>query len=394
MRLIPKNWTHHHAHRAFHLAMLTHTLLMVGIILSAVCVLSWRAQGVSESVAISAEVEVINDTPAIIESGFSNTFSQPIAPGIVPAPEEVTLDHKEPEVEVIVETNEPEDLAQKESTKLSTIRVPGLGMVPLYHSTAPTFFGRTNIPFAWIYLEIHSVVIKVTTQADAEGYWNWESTEKLDGGLHKMLVTSVDPNNESTRATTRYDFYITVPTELHSAIPQNTPAIGNKGTLFDVFISIPTQFKKIAAGDDVVARIKLVNFGQAGHPVDVGVQYIIEDKDGEVIRQSSETIAVATQISLIKTFVTSSTLPPGTYRFIVRVPSKDIIATAFESFQVMDPEVIPIGNGKLDYTMLFQTLLAMIILFSLISYFEYNKVLALSDRIRRANEFDLASQIK
>lgn len=76
------------------------------------------------------------------------------------------------------------------------------------------------------------------------------------------------------------------------------------------------------------------------------------------------------------------------------MPSKDLIATAFETFEVTDNQVIALGSGRVDYTVIFQALMAMGLLFSLISYFEYNKVVALSDKIRQANEFDLSSNLK
>lgn len=305
MSLIPKNWTHHHKHRVFHMVMLTHTLLMVGIIFCAIGILSWRAHGESGSVAISAEVEVINDAPTVVEPESSGGGYFPALPTTEDPellPEDSTVDNKEPLIDVVVESKELEDIAALKEGKPSTIQVPGIGRVPLYHSTRPTFSGRTNIPFAWIYLEIHSLVIKATTRADAEGYWSWDSTENLEQGPHKIYITSVDPENDSVRATTERAFYITAPSAVSSKIPQNTPDVGNNGTLFDVFVSIPTQFKTIAAGEDIIAKIRLVNFGKAGSPVDVGVQYIIENQDGVVIRQSSETVAVATQISLLKTF--------------------------------------------------------------------------------------------
>jgi hypothetical protein len=108
---------------------------------------------------------------------------------------------------------------------------------------------------------------------------------------------------------------------------------------------------------------------------------------------TSETVAVATQISLLKTFTLLPNLPADTYTLSVHVPSKDVIASASDTFQVQGQQVIAFSsNGKVNYTIIFQALLALFFLFSLITYFEYNHVVMLSHYIKQVEEKDLIKE--
>ena len=399
MKAVPHKWTDHHTHRLFHLTMLTHASFLVIMILSSSLIWAWQVQ--STSILITAEVHAINPSPAVILdpnnggslfSGKESSLPQEKAPSSR-KPSEMTLDQKEPAViflPFVPDLKSP----GKALPALEKINIPGIGPVPLVRASAPVFSGHTNIPFAWIYLEIHSLVVRATTQADEHGNWSWQSSENLENGLHRIVITSIDPNDDQIQASSEYNFYIdphTIPEA--RPLPANKPSPNNRDNLFDVLVSIPTQFKEISAGDQLLAKIKLVNFGKVGHPVDVGVSYTIEDEQNNLIMENSETVAVATQLSYVKTFQTASNLPVGQYRLIVRVPSEDLIATSTEVFGIVHSPLAAISAGKQANSLMFQGLMGLLFLFSLILYFEYNKVVTLSHHIRMITEKDLPSQI-
>lgn len=398
MQTAPNKWTLHHTHRIFHLVILAHIFIVLVLVFSLIMIQAWQVQSQSADVNLTAKVPSIIDGPHITESGTS--FSPPPAPTPTPTPTpdqtpQPTLDKKAPMVESKPFAETPVGDDQTSQAKESaTIEVPGVGSVPLLRTSTPTFRGHTNIAFALIYLEIHSTIIRATTQADQNGDWTWESTEILDKGLHKIIIESVDPNNEAIHATTTVNFYIKPATaQTKNTQPRNTVALDNGGNLFDILVSIPSQFQEIQPGDQLLAKIKLVNFGKAGQPVDVEVQYTIENDQGKVILQSSETLAVATQISFIKTFFTSQDLPSGFYKLITRVPSRNLIATATTTFKISGASVAALGNGKIDYSTVFQALIGLFLFFCIVGYMEFNKVTALSGIIRQIDETDLITQI-
>lgn len=159
-------------------------------------------------------------------------------------------------------------------------------------------------------------------------------------------------------------------------------------------VRIPDQFKTINPGDELIASINLINFGRAGSPVDVGVEYTITDANDKIVVQKSETVAVATRLSLLKSFKINPTAREGLYTLTIRVPSKDIIAVASDTFTVAGKAITMLSStAKVDYTLLFQAILALFFLSFIILYFEYNRIMSLSRTIRQISEFDLKTEM-
>ena len=69
---------------------------------------------------------------------------------------------------------------------------------------------------------------------------------------------------------------------------------------------------KVAPGELLPISVKLLNFGQ-GAKVDVNVTYGISDSSGKQIFTSTETVAVETTASFIKTVQIPFNTPPGQY---------------------------------------------------------------------------------
>lgn len=103
--------------------------------------------------------------------------------------------------------------------------------------------------------------------------------------------------------------------------------------LFDVKMDIPAAYKEVNIGDELKAQITLLNVGPA-RKVDVTATYIIKDKKGAIVHESSETFAVEKQASYVKSFAIPKDLTPGDYLAIVELRYGDSFAVSSELFKV------------------------------------------------------------
>jgi hypothetical protein len=385
MRVAPKKWTYHHTQRLYHISMLACFVFINFVIIFGIFAVLFEANAgqyslTPESVGVSATVPGIASGPIEVaqssnSSGGGGGYSSPLPAGVTP--------------QVTVRASDKAPLQPVKTAGGKTVNIPA------YSTQNPDFNGTTNIKDAIIFLDLNfSPQIHAATYADLDGNWSWFSGEAIRPGIYRLKVTAQDPEDLTLSANTGLDFEILPQAQPEFTPPYSSnlisPAPSKGGNLFDVLVKVPAQFQTIAPGDDLVANIKLINFGSAGNPVDVTVQYVIEDDHNQVIMESSQTVAVATQLSFLKTFNTNPSFPQGNYKLIVRVPSKDVIATSADSFTVKGEAVIPLGPGtKVNFTVFFQALLIMLFLFSLISYFEFNKVSVLSRFIKKVDEEDL-----
>lgn len=120
--------------------------------------------------------------------------------------------------------------------------------------------------------------------------------------------------------------------------------------LFDVFVSVPQNYKQIVKGQSVVAQVKIDSGGSTQH--DIAVRYSIKDSKDAVIVEEKERIAFQGKTALVKSFVMPSGYGQGEYYVVVSLPEYDTEASA--EFQIqsemgtLDIAVEP--SGKIDYT--------------------------------------------
>ncbi|MDP2909277.1 MAG: hypothetical protein Q8N77_05715 [Nanoarchaeota archaeon] len=107
--------------------------------------------------------------------------------------------------------------------------------------------------------------------------------------------------------------------------------------LFDVNMSIPQRYKKIAAGESVTGNIVIVNLGDI-MPVDVNIDYVIKDLNGDVIDLQQETVAVEDRLSITKRMETLEDIKLGDYIFYVKVSYNGNVATASDLFSIVSAE--------------------------------------------------------
>ncbi len=225
--------------------------------------------------------------------------------------------------------------------------------IPVFFSNRPKFSGKTNIPNAEVTFEIEAGDIRMrgkTYTAD-DGSYSWPAPAFDLPGLYTVTVTITDPAIPSLRVTESLDFYLDFVAQETGSVPRSRLRDAEDSAvtdpLFDVLVQVTQKYKRVLPGEEVVVGVKLLNFGFAGQAVDVPVEYVVEDARGRTVSASSETVAVSTQISLLKTFTTAPNTDPGEYTVVVQVPSRGMRALSSDTFQVVsDPEALLHGSAR------------------------------------------------
>ncbi len=113
--------------------------------------------------------------------------------------------------------------------------------------------------------------------------------------------------------------------------------VESERVLFDVKMDIPSAYKEIRIGEELKAQITLLNIGPP-RKVDVITTYLIKDKRGNVIYESSETFAVEKQASFVKSIRLPYQTGPGEYLAIVELTYENSFAVSSELFRIVSKE--------------------------------------------------------
>ncbi len=385
MQVRPHQWTHHHTHRLFHLSVF---LSFVAIICSVIAgqLLVWVQTNADEVVSLSAVVAGINDNPPTeVTTGSS---ASPDFPSVIP--QRPLADHLNNSKGVFVTV----DMAAADAV----YKTDGKTSKPywLINTQYPRFIGLTSVPNTTVYIEIRSPLeVTATVRSDDSGAWSWVSPVPLSVGKHTATFAVSNLDNPPTFSGLTIDFVIDLSDgeETDPTVPFDPVIINGGGPdiLFDVQVRILEQFKVIDQGHEVAARVRLINFGSAGSPVDVTVHYLITDENDKVISHTTETVAVATRLSMLKTFQTVSNFPPGRYSLIVNVPSTTITATATDIFEVRS-SVVPIAATSSKFPSPEVLLVILLIVFVVFAYIELHQIAGLSQEIAKLRHPELKSK--
>jgi len=110
--------------------------------------------------------------------------------------------------------------------------------------------------------------------------------------------------------------------------------VESEQALFDVKIDIPTDYKEVKAGSDLKAQVTLLSVGPS-RKVDVIATYLIKDRRGNAIYESTETFAVERQKSYVKPFKVPKDALPDEHLAIVEVRYENSFAVSSELFKVI-----------------------------------------------------------
>ena len=141
--------------------------------------------------------------------------------------------------------------------------------------------------------------------------------------------------------------------------------VESQQVLFDVKIDVPSAYKEVEPGSDLKAQITLFNVG-AVRQVNVALTYLIKDKLGNVIYESSETLPVEKQTSFVKVFTIPKDAQPGDYLVIVELRHENSFAVSSELFKVVSKKAViaKITISNITLISALATLAALMLLFT------------------------------
>lgn len=381
MQARPHQWTHHHTHRLFHLSVF---LSFVAIICSVIAgqLLVWVQTNADEIVAISANVAGINDNPS--SQIITGTKLPDDFPNV--EPKRPLKDHLNNSKGIFV--------TAEMATAGAIYKTDGKNSKPywLIDSQYPAFKGLTSVPNTTVYIEIRSPLkVLASIRSDDSGAWSWISPIPLAEGSYYATFAVNNLDNPPTFSGVTIDFVIALSEGAKTPLNPLFTDGGGQNVIVDVQVRVLEQFKVIDQGDEVAARVRLVNLGKADNPVDVIVHYFIADEANNIILHTSETVAVETRLSLLKTFQTVNNFPPGRYSVIVSVPSSTVIATATDIFEVKAP-VTPIAATSKQFPSPGMLLVILLIVFIIFAYIELHQIAGLSQEIAKLRQPQLRSK--
>jgi len=137
--------------------------------------------------------------------------------------------------------------------------------------------------------------------------------------------------------------------------------VESKKIIFDVTLDIPSRYRELFAGDDLLLQLTLFNLGEVGR-VDVSVDYLIKDFDGEIIFSQEDTVAVETQASLSRIIKLPSKMKAGDYVAIAQIRYGNTVGTSSNVFTIKE------SNFILLYKSYFITIVLAIIVIGIIIF--------------------------
>ncbi len=146
--------------------------------------------------------------------------------------------------------------------------------------------------------------------------------------------------------------------------------VESREPLFDVKMSIPQKYKNIIAGNSIVSDITIINMGDV-LPVDINMDYVIKDLNGNVIDMQQETVAAKDLLSITKRMETPKDLKIGDYVFYVKVYYDGSFAMASDLFSIIGleekrPSWLAQQFSKVSYSRFIIAVIALMLITALI----------------------------
>jgi hypothetical protein len=415
MRLYPKQWTHHHAHRLFHISVGLCFAFVALTILAGMLVVWVGAHAQSQGDLLDISAVVIGINPGPITHG-TTSGSVPRGPSANPT---ITI------------LAEPQGQIPQAPLPIGQMVFPAY----VFPTGNPTFSGQTSVPNGLIFLTIQGPQpFNSTALASSTGNWLWQSPLTLAPGTYFIRATVYDPNDLSKSGTASTYFIISAPaptivppipgtpTAPPAAPPQpgTTPPVNSSpGSVpgqgsqpptsptptpevpagpikpipttptdqgFGIFLEILKDYKSISVGNHIVVAITLVNKNSDQEIPNQVINYQVIAEDGSVIMESSDTVSFSQISRYLKTILTAPGTKPGTYRLIVSSTYRGITSTASDTFVLRPAVPTPTPPGPSQPVILWSALAGLLLLFLLLIAIAYYQVIIVSRHIKEHND--------
>ncbi len=250
--------------------------------------------------------------------------------------------------------------------------------LPVFIQGAVGFLGQTNILNALIAVEIQGPTpLRSSAYTDSNGNWVWRSGQNFAPGAYRVLVAAFSEQVPEISARATLDFYVGEPGTGAVLLP---PKGG--GLPYYIFVRVLDRFRLIVPGEQVAVKIKLLDLATEPAAKSVKIAYTVKNGSGLPVLETSETVHFTRSLTLLKTFYTHASLIPGKYTVEVTVPDSNPLFGAGDNFEVKGhPVILLTDNIYVDFTIVFQALLVLLLLFGLVAYFEYTRVVVFTKMI-------------
>jgi len=247
------------------------------------------------------------------------------------------------------------------------------GDTPRILSQKPSFSGRTNIPFAKIFITLHSdQVITATTYANENGYWSWTSPVELDLGAHTLSTIAVDPNDATVTATDTFYFEIVPVATSHKDSDDNKNKSTKKTTATNRAQSIPIAPQAIApfiisasitnadhsvfSGNELLVNVDFLKKSQSLENKNYEIFYDLLDSENNLVAETSENINISKTNSTLKKITIPMLTPAGNYKIFVKTYDGRNLTSGEDFFQIKEFPILSVGNTTISFTQIMQGL--------------------------------------
>jgi len=255
-------------------------------------------------------------------------------------------------------------------TAIESKNIASLEDVPQITVQKPTFSGHTNIPYAKIFITLHSgPEITAITYANGNGYWSWTSPETLDLGSHTIETIAVDPNDSTITATDSFSFEIVEKTTSQTNANSHkkkeikktnlaqrpTPAIITTAP-FEIAVSVRNPDQIVYAGNNLSFNVDFIKKSPTLANQDYKIFYDVIDSDGRTVSEIYENINPTQIDSLEKNILIPILTKAGKYKIIVKAYDGRNLIEGEDFFQVKELPVVSVGSTSISLTQIMQSL--------------------------------------
>ena len=164
--------------------------------------------------------------------------------------------------------------------------------------------------------------------------------------------------------------------------------IESEEPIFDIEVEILEEFKEVAAGGGLLAKITLYN-PKGIRLADVDVDYVIKDMDEKIIIKEHETVAVETKTSFVKRFTIPGSVKPGNYIFYAKVTYNGVVGSSSSLFEVVEKPHVETPAQTEKYYYVVYIIIAIIAFFGISMSYQHRKLKELTESIKKVTIEDL-----
>ncbi len=138
----------------------------------------------------------------------------------------------------------------------------------------------------------------------------------------------------------------------------------SKNPIFDISLTIPSKFKEVNSGKEIVAQMTIFGLRNGEKPENISVNYFIKDFNNNYILNQSEFVYVNDRYDYLKELKLPSFLKEGDYALFAEAQYKGKSGFGSSLFKVVEKrqQLSPLAKSYLNYILLVAVLITILIL--------------------------------